>query len=77
MYSAETPLCFSGVLRFLHFSCIHFALRSVVVLNLFLRQGQMFPYAEVSIETGLKFLQYRKQETARQLKHPAVRMLRK
>lgn len=49
----------------MQFSCIRFALSRIVVLNIFLRQGQMFPYAEVSIETGLKFLQYATQEIQR------------
>jgi len=61
----------------MQFSCIHFALSRFVVLNIFLRQGQIFPYAEVSTETGLKFLQYATQEIPRQLKLPAFRMLRK
>jgi hypothetical protein len=60
-----------------YISCIHFALRSIVVLNIFLRQGQMFPYAEVGIETGLKFIQYGTQEIPRQWKLPAFRVLRK
>jgi hypothetical protein len=58
-------------------SCIRLALSRIVVLNIFLRQGQMFPYAKVSTETGLKFLQYATQEIPQQLKLPAFRMLRK
>jgi len=61
----------------MQFSCIRFALSRIVVLNIFLRQGQIFPCVEVSAETGLKFIQYAKQEIPRQLKLPAFRMLRK
>jgi len=61
----------------IQFSCIRFALSRIVVLNVFQRQGQIFPHTEVSTETGLKFLQYATQEIPRQLKLPAFRMLRK
>jgi len=49
----------------IQFSCLRFALSRIVVLNVFLRQGQIFPYAEVSTETGPKFLQYATQESPR------------